>query len=440
MALAHADYAAAVAAATLRLVQLRDADPWAKERRPEQTPPPGDWRTWLVMAGRGFGKTRTGAEWIREEVMARRMKRVALVAPTAADARDVMVEGESGLLAVCGRYGFRPLYEPSKRKLTFPNGAHAWTYSADEPDRLRGPQHDGAWADEVAAWSYPESWDMLQFGLRLGANPRQIATTTPKPMKVVRDLLDQREDGTVAVTAGSTYDNAANLAPAFLQQIVRRYEGTRLGRQEISGELLTDVPGALWTLGLIEQHRVAPGHAPILTRIIVGVDPQAGDGEGAAETGIVVAGKGANGHGYVLADSTLSGSPLVWAQAVTTAYWAHRADRVVAEINNGGAMVESTLRAVDATLPITTVHASRGKLARAEPIAALYEKGMVHHVGGFPALEDQMTRYDGTGISPDRMDALVWALTDVMLGGGSETVVTSYMGGGDDEDEERARW
>jgi predicted phage terminase large subunit-like protein len=367
-----------------------------------------------VMAGRGFGKTRTGAEFIREEVTAGRMKRIALVAPTAADARDVMVEGESGLLAVCDRYGFRPLYEPSKRRLTWSNGAKAWTYSADEPDRLRGPQHDGAWSDEIAAWQYPESWDMLQFGLRLGINPRQIATTTPRPVPVVKDLLAQQESGTVVVTSGSSYENAENLAPAFVDQIIRRYEGTRLGRQEINAELLTDVPGALWTLALLDEHRLR--EAPVLQRIVIGVDPAASDGEGSAETGIVVAGKGSDGHGYVLEDVTLAGSPNEWARAVVAAYQRHKADRVVAEINNGGAMVEHTLRTVDRKLPITVVHASRGKITRAEPVAALYEQGKVHHVGAHIALEDQMTTYDGSGESPDRMDALVWALTDLLLG------------------------
>jgi predicted phage terminase large subunit-like protein len=366
------------------------------------------------MAGRGFGKTRTGAEFIREEVTAGRMKRIALVAPTAADARDVMVEGESGLLAVCDRYGFRPLYEPSKRRLTWSNGAKAWTYSADEPDRLRGPQHDGAWSDEIAAWQYPESWDMLQFGLRLGINPRQIATTTPRPVPVVKDLLAQQESGTVVVTSGSSYENAENLAPAFVDQIIRRYEGTRLGRQEINAELLTDVPGALWTLALLDEHRLR--EAPVLQRIVIGVDPAASDGEGSAETGIVVAGKGSDGHGYVLEDVTLAGSPNEWARAVVAAYQRHKADRVVAEINNGGAMVEHTLRTVDRKLPITVVHASRGKITRAEPVAALYEQGKVHHVGAHIALEDQMTTYDGSGESPDRMDALVWALTDLLLG------------------------
>lgn len=372
------------------------------------------------MAGRGFGKTRVGAEWIREEVMAGRMRRVALVGPTAADARDVMVEGESGLLAVCDRYNWRPKYEPSKRRITFPNGAIATTYSAEEADRLRGPQHDGAWSDEVAAWSEPEAWDMLQFGLRLGTNPRQIATTTPKPVKVVKDLLKQEADGVVVVTRGSTYDNRANLAPSFLAQIIRRYEGTRLGRQELEGELLDDVLGALWTYSMIERDRVQEGpHELDWQRIVVGVDPAATNTEESSETGIIVAGIDIYGAGYVLEDCSLRGTPLEWARAAVDAYDRWGADRVVAEVNNGGLMVEQTLRTVRENLPVTQVRASRGKMTRAEPVAALYEQSRVHHVGGFPQLEDQMTSYDDTGESPDRMDALVWALTDLMIGYGS---------------------
>jgi phage terminase large subunit-like protein len=328
-----------------------------------------------------------------------------------------MVEGESGLLAVCDRYAFRPKYEPSKRRLTWPNGAMATTYSADEPDRLRGPQHDGFWADEVAAWDRPEAWDMLQFGLRLGMNPRGVATTTPKPVRVVRDLLDQQRDGTVVVTAGSTYDNAPNLAPAFLAQIVRRYEGTRLGRQELLGELLLDVPGALWTAVQIDTDRVAD--APLLermTRVVVGVDPAASANEDSDETGIVVAAVAEDGDGYVLTDATLRATPLEWARRVVDAFDQWQADRVVAEANNGGLMVAQTLHTVRPSLPITLVHASRGKLPRAEPVAALYEQHRVHHVGLFPELEDQMTSYDGSAkVSPDRMDALVWALSELMV-------------------------
>lgn len=429
----------AAAATDLRIVRLagmvvrakRDADPWAQQRRIAQTPPPGNWRTWLVMAGRGFGKTRTECEFIRDEVIHGRMGRVALVAPTAADARDVLVEGESGLIAVCERYAFRPLYEPSKRKLTFPNGAKAWTYSADEPDRLRGPQHDGFLADEVAAWNYPETWDMLQFGLRLGTNPRGIAGTTPRPVRIIKDLLAQVETGNVVATGGSSYDNAANLAPAFIEQIIRRYEGTTLGRQEIHAELLLDVPGALWTFATIEASRIRTVDTSQLRRIVIGVDPAATAGEESSETGIVVAADDQSGEGYVLEDASLRGSPLEWAEAVVAAFDRWQADRVVAEANNGGLMVEQTLRTVRPRLPITLVHASRGKLPRAEPVASLYEQGHVHHVGNFPHLEDQMTTYDGSGTSPDRLDAAVWALTDLIVGPSPEldpAVLSAFVG------------
>jgi phage terminase large subunit-like protein len=422
---AHHLAATAVSLAIQKLVRLRKDDPWTRERRPSQTPPPGGWRTWLVMAGRGFGKTRTGAEFVRDEVFHGRMGRVALVGPTAADTRDVMVEGESGLLSVCERFAFRPKYEPSKRRLTFPNGARATCYSADEPNRLRGPQHDGFWADEVAAWNDPESWDMLQFGLRLGVNPRGIATTTPKAVRVVRDLLAQVESGVVAVTGGSTYENAANLAGAFLDQIVRRYEGTRLGRQELLGELLLDVPGALWTAIGIDGDRVATHPAvEFMPRIVIGVDPAVSASEDSAETGIVACGVDELRHGYVLEDASLRGTPLEWAEAVVRCFDQWHADRVIAEANNGGLMVAQTLRTVRPGLPITLVHASRGKLPRAEPVAALYEQHRVSHVGLFPLLEDQMTSFDGTlgQESPDRMDALVWALTDLMVTGPGETV------------------
>lgn len=375
------------------------------------------------MAGRGFGKTRAGAEWVREQVMVHGRRRGALVGATAADVRDVMIEGESGLLAVCERYGFRPHYEPSKRKVTFPNGAIAKTYSAEEPDRLRGPQHDFAWPDEVAAWENGvETWDMLQFGLRLGSNPQQVATTTPKPVKVVKELLadqrsDERPEGTVVVTTGSTYENRDNLAPGFLSQIVKRYEGTRLGRQELGGELLLDVPGALWTLALIEAARVRDAPSDLeIARVVVGVDPSTSAGEESSETGIVVGGTTWQGDGYVFEDASLRGTPNEWAGAVIDAFDRWQADRVVAEANQGGLMVEQTLRTLRPNLPITLVHASRGKLTRAEPVAALYEQARVHHVGGFPKLEDQMTSYDGSGDSPDRMDALVWTMTDLMVG------------------------
>ena len=336
-------------------------------------------------------------------------KRVGLIAPTAADARDVMVEGESGILA-CSPPDFRPLYEPSKRRLTWPNGAVATLYSAEEPDRLRGPQHDLIWADEPAAWKYPETWDMAMFGLRLGTDPRVIATTTPRPTRLIRDLV--ADPGTV-VTRGTTYENARNLAPAFLAAIVKKYEGTRLGRQELNGEILDDNPGALWHRGVIENLRVRE-HPPLL-RIVVGVDPAVTSDPKSDETGIVVAGIAADGHCYVLEDASLQGTPLTWATAVKRVYDQYQADRVVAEKNNGGELVEANLRTVDRSLSYRGVWASRGKRTRAEPISSLYEQGRVHHVGAFPALEDQMCDWvpDSGDPSPDRMDALVWALTEL---------------------------
>jgi phage terminase large subunit-like protein len=370
---------------------------------------------WLLLAGRGFGKTRTGAELVRMRIGAHRARHVALVAPTAADARDVMVEGESGLLAIAPPWD-RPDYEPSKRRLTWANGAIATTYSAYEPERLRGPQHDFAWCDELAAWRYPAAWDMLLFGLRLGADPRAIVTTTPRPTTLIKALV---ADPNVVVTRGTTYENAANLAPAFLDQIVRRYEGTRLGRQELDAEILEDVPGALWDHATIEAARLSA--LPELTRIVVAIDPAAGSGAHSDETGIVVAGKSGNGHGYVLGDLSGHYAPVEWARAAIAAYRAHGADRIVAEVNNGGEMVEATLRMVDPTVPFSAVHASRGKVARAEPVAALYEQGRVHHHGAFPVLEDQMCAFahdfdrTAAGYSPDRVDALVWALTELLV-------------------------
>jgi phage terminase large subunit-like protein len=384
--------------------------------REAQQPPAGDWRVWLLMAGRGFGKTRTGAEFVRAEIEAGRARRVALVAPTALDARNVMVEGESGLLAIAPPYD-RPDYEPSKHRLTWKNGAVAETFSADEPDRLRGPQHDLAWCDELAAWRYPAAWDMLMFGLRLGAEPRVVVTTTPRPTRLIRALL---ADPKVSVTRGRTWDNRANLAPAFLDHIVKRYEGTRLGRQELDGELLDDLPGAFWTHGAIDAARLAASPAG-LVRIVVAIDPAVTSGEDSDETGIIVAGRDAQDRGYVLADASGRFAPIEWARVAVEAYRGHRADRVVAEVNNGGDLVEATLRVVDQSVAYRAVHAARGKAARAEPVTALYEQGRVHHIGAFPALEDQMCALspefdrNQAGWSPDRVDALVWALTDLFI-------------------------
>ena len=410
---------------------LRFLYEWTRWHRDNQRPPPGDWRIWLLLAGRGFGKTRSGAEFVRASIEARQARRIALVAPTALDARSIMVEGESGLLSI-GEPAERPAYEPSLHRLTWPNGAVGTLFSADEPNRLRGPQHDLAWCDELAAWRHAEAWDMLLMGLRLGDNPRAVVTTTPRPIKLIRDLV---ADPNVAVTRGRTLDNADHLAPAFLAQIVKRYEGTRLGRQELDAEILDDAPGALWTHALIDATRVAAAPAD-LVRIVVAIDPAASSGETADETGIIVAGRGVNGHGFVLADASGRYAPLDWAQAAVDAYRDHRADRIVAEVNNGGEMVATMLHMVDPAVPFAALHASRGKVVRAEPVAALYQQHRVHHVGALAALEDQMCAFGPgaqgdfdrnlAGWSPDRVDALVWALTDLLLAPAAGAAIAEF--------------
>jgi phage terminase large subunit-like protein len=393
-------------------------DFWA---RPNQIEPEGDWTTWLILAGRGFGKTRTGAEWVRKNVCGStplspgRCKHIALVAETAPDARDVMVLGPAGLLA-CHPKDFRPEYITSKRAVVWPNGAQAILFNAVEPDQLRGPQFDLAWCDELAKWRYAqETWDQLQFGLRLGDHPRQIVTTTPRPISVVRRLVN---DSSCFVTRGRTYDNAANLAAPFLRQVEERYGNTRLGRQELEGEILDDMPGALWSREIIDNARKPT--APEMDRIVVAVDPAATSGEEADETGIVAVGVASdadgNQRGYVLADRSMRGSPDEWAAAAVRLYHELDADRIVAEKNQGGEMVSSVLKARDRNVPVTLVTATRGKIVRAEPISALYEQGRIHHVGRFDKLEDQMCLFTRDvertpGNSPDRVDALVWGLS-----------------------------
>lgn len=381
---------------------------WAFWARPEQVAPPGDWRTWLVMAGRSFGKTRCAAEWVRQ--ISTHTGRIALVAPTAADARDTMVEGESGLIAVFPPHQ-RPLYEPSKRRVTLHNGARCYLYSGEEPERLRGPQHGAAWADELAAWAYPtETWDMLEFGVRLGKHPRICVTTTPKPIQVMRDLIASPH---CVVTRGSTYDNRANLPPAYFAQVIARYEGTRIGRQEIYAELLDDTPGALWQRAMFDDRRVTK--APELQRIVVAVDPSVTSKADSAECGIIVAGIDAAKDVYLLADLSRRDTPLGWATEAVTAHHSFGADRIVAEVNNGGDLVEALIRQVDRAVPYKAVHAARGKVTRAEPVAAYYEQGRVHHVGRFDELEDQMCSYVAGAKSPDRLDALVWAVHELVF-------------------------
>lgn len=391
---------------------------WRAKARPSQLPPQGsDWNGWLVMAGRGFGKTRTGSEWVHELVQTGMAGRIALVAPTAADARDTMVEGQSGILRTAPAWN-RPDYEPSKRRLTWRNGAIATTFSSEEADRLRGPEHDAAWADELGVWNDPQhSWDMLMFGLRIGAHPRWLVTTTPKPIKLLKELL-AREGHDVVVTRGSTFDNAANLAPSALAALRKRYEGTRLGRQELDAELLVDVPGALWSIAWIDRDRVKEAPKELL-RIVVAIDPAVTSNEDSDETGIIVSGVDAAGHGYLLEDLSGKYAPHEWARKAIKAFHDWKADLIIGEANNGGEMIGTTVRMVDPNVPFRSVHASRGKITRAEPIAALAEQGKIHHVGTFPQLEDQLCAFTSDfdrnrGGSPDRLDAMVWAFTELM--------------------------
>lgn len=390
---------------------------WRDQARPEQLPPDGQWTTWLFLGGRGTGKTRSAAEWITEEVASGRRGRLALIGPTAADVRDTMVEGESGILAVSSDR-MRPVYEPSRRRLTWPNGAMALTFSAEEPERLRGPQHDGGWADELAAWRYgQECWDMFTFGLRLGANPQVVVTTTPRPTALLRSIMS---DPHTTITRGTTYDNLSNLAPTFARQIIARYEGTRLGRQELNAEILDDVPGSLWNRAMLDADRVRSDAVPPMRRVVVAVDPAVTAREDSDETGIVVAGLGEDGHGYVLDDLTVRASPNGWAQRVLLGYDKWSADRIIGERNNGGEMVEYVIRSLRPNAPFAAVHASKGKYTRAEPVSALYEQHRVHHVGALPTLEDQMCSFTSNGTADghdDRVDALVWALTELLVGG-----------------------
>jgi len=439
---------------------------WAIWEHEKQKEPDRPWRVWLVLAGRGFGKTRMGAEWVRRMAAADPLARIALVGATMAEARAVMVEGASGILAVCPP-DERPVWEPSLARLRFPGGARAHLYSAAEPESLRGSQHHFAWCDEIAKWPFgPAAWDNLMLGLRCGPLPRAVATTTPRPVALVRRLFAQEG---VARTGGRTSDNAAHLAGAFLADVARDYGGTRLGRQELDGELIEDAERSLWPRDLIEKCRVlpprpeagegdqalpgggvegsegegssgnpgSPGRSPLhqashgppphlamgrqIRRVVVGVDPPV-SAEGDA-CGIVVCVLAGDGIAYVVEDSSVSGrSPEGWARAVAAAARRWGADRVIAEGNQGGAMVTSVLRAADIDLPVRLVHASAGKSARAEPVAALFERGAAKFAGAFPALEDELAGliagggYEGPGRSPDRADAMVWAMTELMLG------------------------
>jgi phage terminase large subunit-like protein len=381
---------------------------WRFAARPDQLTPASAWRTWLILAGRGWGKTRTGAEFVIDEVKHNGAKRIALVGRTAADCRDVMVEGQSGILA-CSPPDFRPEYEPSKRRLTWPNGAVASTYSADKPDQLRGPQHDLAWADELAAWTRWDAWDQLQFGMRLGSNPRTVVTTTPRPLIALRRLADASD---TYVTRGRTADNQHNLAASFISAIHDRYAGSTLGRQELEGELLSELPGALFSRQDIEAYRVK--EHPELQRIVVAIDPATTSKDESDESGIVVVGVSGRDF-YVLADLSTRATPEKVCRRAIQAYRDFHADRIVVESNQGGDTWRTILEGIDPSVATRSVHASRGKQARAEPVGARYEQGRVHHVGVFERLEDQLCNYVPAFVkeSPDRLDALVWAVTDL---------------------------
>ncbi len=405
---------------------------WPFVGRPEQLPPSGDWRFWLVLAGRGFGKTRAGAEYVRMVAESGKVAQIHLVGATVGACRDIMVEGESGILKTAPSW-FKPHYHSTKRKLEWPNGVVAYCFSADVPERLRGPQCGFAWCDELALWQYAEAWTQLKFGLRLGDDPRCIITTTPRPKMLVREL---RDDPLCVVTGGSTHDNKANLAKAFTEEILKRYEGTTLGEQEIYAQLLDEMPGALWKRADLDEWREYM--MPNLTKTIVAVDPATTATQSSDECGVIGMGLGfyhssARPHVYVLRDSSGIAAPGVWARRAIDMALDIRAEYIVAEKNQGGDMVSHTIKSMlrdGEKMKVKLVHASKGKQTRAEPVAALYEQGMVHHVGTFRDLEDQLCNYDGSKDekSPDRMDALVWGISDLMLKPSSPRVGVSTKG------------
>ena len=397
---------------------------WLAVARPTQLPPQGDWRVWLLLAGRGFGKTRVGSEdaaWYGSTTPG---AQIAMVAPTFNDVRGTVFEGVSGLIA-CTPRELIDDYNRSRQELRLVNGALYRGFSADTPDRLRGPQFHRAYCDELAAWQYPDAWDQLMFGLRLGADPRVIVTTTPRPTSLIRALVKDRR---THVTRGSTFDNSANLAPGAIQALREKYEGTRLGRQELFAEILDDVPGALWTRDVIKVR-----DAPEFARVVVAVDPSGASGSGDGDSiGIVVVGRAMDGTFHVIEDATCDLGPAGWGRRAVERFRAHKADRIIAERNFGGAMVESVIRTADRNAPVKLVTASRGKAVRAEPVAALYEQGRVTHSRGLDALEDQMMQMTPTGYvgegSPDRVDALVWALSELAIAPQASASTGAVMG------------
>ncbi|GGB50904.1 DNA-packaging protein [Roseibium aquae] len=395
---------------------------WAFLAHDHQLAPVGDWSLWLLMGGRGAGKTRAGAEWTRAEASPASGRtpgcgRIALVGETYADVREVMIEGVSGLLSVHPRRD-RPTWIASRRRLEWPNGAVAQAFSSEDPEALRGPQFDLAWCDELAKWrNAEETFDMLQFGLRLGSRPRQLVTTTPRPIPLLKKLMGL---GSTVISHAPTKANAFNLAPSFLETVVARYAGTRLGRQELDGQLIEDRPDALWSREGLEACRVGQPPAD-LVRVVIAIDPPASSTRTSDACGIIAAGLGADGRAYVLADrSKRPARPSDWASAAIGLWHGLSADCLIAEVNQGGDMVAEVIAKADPSVPVKTVRATRSKHARAEPVAMLYDQGRVAHVGAFPELEDEMADFSPSGLSngrsPDRLDALVWAVSELMLG------------------------
>lgn len=412
--------------------------PWWTVARNEQIPPESLWidkLVWVILAGRGWGKTRTGAEWVRSIVKELPGSRGAFIAKDPGEARDVMIEGISGIMACYSKHDpDRPIYNPSLKRITWPrSGTIAGIFSSEDYEELRGPQHHWVWCDELPKWrNAEETWEQVQFGLRLGQRPRACITSTPRPIKVLKEIIN---DPNTVITKGKTTDNMRNLSPLYMS-MVRKYQGTRLGRQELDAEILDDVPGALWTYKMIDAQRIWQVPADVhLVRATTGVDPSvSADGN---EAGVITAARGSDGRYYVFHDGTIRGRPTVWAESAVKAYNFFKCDRIIAETNNGGQMVEDTIHAQDPSVPVRQITASRGKITRAEPVALLYERGLVSHVGSFPELEDEMCTYQELDIkgaskfSPNRMDALVWAIYDLMERGSADFEEDTIVVGGD---------
>ncbi|MBU2527513.1 MAG: terminase family protein [Bacteroidetes bacterium] len=383
---------------------------WTVWARPHQLPPPGEWLTWMILTGRGWGKTRCGAEWVID-CAKKGATHIALIGQTKADVRDTMIElGPASILKISNPK-FYPKYESSKRRIVWPNGCVGTIYSGDEPDQVRGPSHDRAWIDELAKFKYPQDiWDNLMFGLREGEDMRVLITTTPRPIPIIKRLI---EDPNTISVRGSTYENKDNLPKKYFDYVIAPYVGTRLGKQEIEGHILDDNPDALWTRKIIDDNR--KNKFPELVRVVIAVDPEATANEKSSETGIIAIGVCTDGHGWLLGDESLRGTPDKWGNAVVAAYNKYNADRIIGEVNNGGDMIEYVIKTVDPRVSYKSVRASRGKYIRAEPVAALYEQGKIHHIGNFPELEDQLCEWVPGDKSPDRLDALVWGVTELML-------------------------